>query len=549
MKSPLQITLAFVAMLASPDELRAKTENSYVPEEIRLQGVTVLPVDQVSTVLDRYTGQPLDFGELQRLRVELSQLYADAGYVNSGVVVPDQTLSEVLVLQAVEGELSRVEVVGNTRLRSTYLKKRFTQRNTGVLNIESLQSTLRWLQDDPNIERIDAELLPGTEPGGSVLRLSIDDPKRFSFSIGTDNYRAASLGAEALAVVLESQNITGYGEKTQLAFSTSEGSDAFSFRVDTPINARNSHLGVYYRQSDAQIIEQRFEQLDIESQVETLGLALWHPVFDSSRQTMALTLGVEKNVSESSLFGVPFSFSPGAQDGKSATATLEAGLEFSVRKQRSATALRLSYRRGFYAFGATRQPDFVGAASVLNPTGADGKFGRFRIQASVTRQFLESSGKFGGGAQVVAKVNAQLAEDPLLSLEKLSVGGRHTVRGFRENSFVRDSGVMVSTELVWPLFGVVGRAQGRNLSVVPFADYGWSWDKENVNPGDTDSTRKGRIGSVGIGLRWLPIRGLRTEFYWGESIDDSRRATERADTDYDLQDDGLHFLLSYTRAF
>ena len=169
-----------------------QSDVALVPQEIRLEGVTVLPTEQTDAVLAQFAGKRLGFGELQRLRVLLSQLYSEAGYVNSGVVVPDQEIGDVLVLQAIEGQLTRVEVVGDTRLRSSYLSRRVTGRNAGVLNVESLRSTMRWLQQDSNIERLDAELLPGAEAGESVLRLSVDDPKRFSVGITGDNHRAAS---------------------------------------------------------------------------------------------------------------------------------------------------------------------------------------------------------------------------------------------------------------------------------------------------------------------------------------------------------------------
>ena len=544
LKALLASTLLTVASAHAAEE-----DSAPVPQEIRLQGVTVLPVEQTDAVLAQFAGKRLGFGERQRLRAELSQLYSDAGYVNSGVVVPDQNNADVLVLQAIEGQLTRVEVVGDTRLRSSYLEQRVARRNPGVLNVASLQSTLRWLQQDPNIVRLDAELLPGLEAGESLLRLSVDDPKRFTFGLSGDNYRAASLGAEAATAVFSARNLTGFGERTQLSVSTSDGSDAFSARVDVPVDSRNSLLGLFYSKFDAQIIENRFRQLDIESEVESYGASLWRPVWETTTQSFAVTLAFEKKFSESTLLGVPFSFSPGAQDGESETATLEAGIEWALRKPRTALALRASYRRGFHILGATENSRDDGAPVALNPTGADGEFGRYRIQGSAIRQLITNPTDFGFGARLVVKANAQIAEDPLLSLEKLAIGGRYTVRGFRENSLVRDSGVALSVDVEWPLFGAADAASWRKLALVPFVDIGWSWDKENATPGGVDSDRTGRISSAGLGLLWQPVKGLRAEVFWGESISDNRPAGSRDTTDSDLQDDGIHFQVGYNYSF
>ena len=56
------------------------------------------------------------------LRVTLTRLYVDGGYVNSGVLLPDQEIKEGIVMyRAVEGSLTRVELVGDPEcVRNTF---------------------------------------------------------------------------------------------------------------------------------------------------------------------------------------------------------------------------------------------------------------------------------------------------------------------------------------------------------------------------------------------------------------------------------------------
>ena len=42
---------------------------------------------------------------------------------------------------------------------------------------------------------------------------------------------------------------------------------------------------------------------------------------------------------------------------------------------------------------------------------------------------------------LIVRQTLQLASEPLLNIEKFALGGINTVRGYRENQFVRDNGL------------------------------------------------------------------------------------------------------------
>ena len=135
------------------------------------------------------------------------------------------------------------------------------------------------------------------------------------------------------------------------------------------------------------------------------------------------------------------------------------------------------------------------------------------------------------------RADLQLAEDPLLPLEKLGVGGATTVRGYRENLLVRDNGFIGSVEFRFPVFRLPlpliseGPQDGR-VQLAAFYDFGWS---ENT---DLKSPDPHTISSPGIGLRWDPHRQIHGELYWGFAL---REVGELGEGD--LQDSGIHFAL------
>src|SRR5690606_19851492 len=115
----------------------------------------------------------------------------------------------------------------------------------------------------------------------------------------------------------------------------------------------------------------------------------------------------------------------------------------------------------------------------------------------------------------------QFSQDPLMSLEKLAIGGVNTVRGYPENLMVRDNGIAASIELHFPLPGWREGGSAQNLTFVPFIDYGRSWDDVDTDPGSpTRNTDKANsIMSAGLGLGWQPVRGLDFQLFRGADID------------------------------
>jgi hemolysin activation/secretion protein len=136
-------------------------------------------------------------------------------------------------------------------------------------------------------------------------------------------------------------------------------------------------------------------------------------------------------------------------------------------------------------------------------------------------------------------MDLQLATNPLLPVEQMAVGGRYTVRGYRENLLVRDQAFVASLESRIPLIRNTPLADF--LYLAPFVDYGRGWNKDLPTPPLKS------ISSTGLGLRWAltfissPFN-LQSQFeiYWGYPLRDVDIPEN------DLQDDGIHlqFLIS-----
>ena len=111
---------------------------------------------------------------------------------------------------------------------------------------------------------------------------------------------------------------------------------------------------------------------------------------------------------------------------------------------------------------------------------------------------------------------AQLTDDPLLAMYKLPVGGRYSVRGYRESQLVRDQGLATSIEYQFPaLVDASGQRRGK-LDLAVFADYGVSLDQNEpliglAPRGPRERRCRLALGSAaGIASRALPRRRSRS---------------------------------------
>ena len=95
-------------------------------------------------------------------------------------------------------------------------------------------------------------------------------------------------------------------------------------------------------------------------------------------------------------------------------------------------------------------------------------------------------------------------------------------------------------------------AHPRNLLIVPFLDYGRSWDRIDTDPDPLRNTDDAKyIIGLGLGLIWEPFTGLQAQLFWGLDVGDNFDVSDdpRTFRDPDLQDDGVHISVNYSVAW
>ena len=485
--------------------------------EIRVTGSTVFSAAELEQVSAPYLGRDVTTEDLSALRQALTLKYVNAGYINSGALLPDQEVGAgVIEFRIVEGRLSDITVTGAEHLDSSYVRDRLARGGVAPLNVGTLQDRLQLLLQGPFIERINAELAPGDRPGEARLNARIEEGPRSRLSATLDNDISPSLGQARIGLRGQLLSPSGRGDILGWDLGYAQGYAKVSVNYGIPINSRDTTLDFFADLSRASVVEKPLNALDIQSRSRTVGLRINHPVFRDARTQFNLTAGFDLRQSQSELLGTGFAFSPGVQpDGESRVSVFRFVQDYVSRDSTQVSAIRSTISRGVGAFGATNL-----GAGVPN-----GKFIGWLGQVQHARRLGKTD------SQLVLRFDAQVTNKPLLPLEQFALGGMRTVRGFRTNQLVRDYGYAASAEVRVPVL----RAQDGTavLQIAPFIDMGGAWNKGRA----TDSPTK--LGSVGVGLRYDPSPGIHAELYRAATF----AGRNVVNPSQSLQDRGWHLVL------
>ena len=507
-----------------PDSGGNESNVEFEVKKFNLKGNTVLEPAAVEAIVKDYRDRPITFADLLELETRLTKLYTQNGYINSGVVIAEQNISEgIVTLTAIEGTIEDINVSVNGRLKESYIRSRLRRGAKSPLNVNELSEALQLLQLNPLIESLNAELSVGLSRDRWTLDVNVNQGKAFDPVLFANNYRTPSVGSFQRGLELNHNNVLGYADRFSFVYKNTNGSNDFDGSYSIPVNAMDGTVGLRYRYVDSEIIEDEFDTLDIESETDEIELTFRQPLLLSanseSTQEFALGLEFSRQSNNTTLRGEVFpDLPPGADaNGDTNISALRFFQDWTKRTRKDVLAARSQLSAGVDIFDAT-----------VNEGEADGKFVAWRGQVQWLRQLVSRS-----NINLLVRSDLQLSSDDLVPLERFSLGGVESVRGYRQDALLGDSGLFASAEVRIPFYRW---SNGQSsISAIPFIDFGTSWsNSENINQ-DEENT----VASLGVGLQLDLSNTLRTRIDYGIPL------VEVSDSNDTLQEQGLYLSLEY----
>lgn len=484
-----------------------------------LQGNELFSDTQLTAVVSPYLKRPKNLVTVQLIRKAITAHYIKNGFVNSGAIIPPQTLSDNEVhIKIIEGYLTKITIENNQQLKDSAVIRHLKHLYKQPLNIQQLQNALLSLEQTAVIDRIHSTLHPGTTRGKSTLELHIEEAKPFNFNGHFSNHHAVQSGEYGVELQATHNNLSGDGNTLAAILSKTEGSETIAISYHHPLPNHLSTLLFTAEKGQSHITEQPLETLDIKARKNSFQLGWQYPLIQQRHRKTTFTAKVTHDEYHNWLLGIPFSLSQGQEQGEAHISALRLQFNNLTKRPTSITAFQQQLNIGIEAFNATnhagREPD--------------SQFTTLRTQAQHILRLEPSSPH-----TLLLKADLQMSDQPLLSAERFSLGGANTVRGYRKGVLSRDNGLQLTAEFSSPINSLLNLTSHdtRPLKASLFIDYGLGKNRHSRD------TRK--LYSWGLGLTWRS-RHISAELYAAKALKEIDIGLDDA-----LQDRGITFKLSY----
>jgi len=472
-------------------------------QEYRVLGNTVLPNRAIETVLYPRLGDAKTIEDVQAARSALEQAYHQAGYATVFVDVPPQEVTDGVVrLKVTEGRLRERTISGARYFSEEKILEALPATKPGqVPRLPELQRQLNAVNTQTADRSVVPVLKPGPDPGTMDLALKVDD--HLPVHGGLDLNNQYTPGTEPLRATVSLGYYDLFGELDSLS-----GQYTWAPQKAGQVSVLNAVYGVHPFDDG---IRPSFAFINSSSDVATVGTLgvlgngqvymgrVSVPVANGLGGTQSLTLGLDyKHFRNTiSLSNMPSVIQP--------MSYVNASLAYGGAWQRL-TAPGLVQSGSF---------DLSVDAGPRGPANSNLDFANNRYQARGNYIYLRGDGamtlRLPAKLFLILRAAGQVALDPLVVYEQLSIAGADGVRGYLEAEELGDSAIKGTVQLqTSPL--VVHQRSWADLFV--FFDAGRSRHLEAL-PDEASWTS---LRSFGAGLDVLPGHSITGYLTWVESL-------------------------------
>lgn len=441
---------------------------------IDFTGNTKVATEVLNQKVAQYVGKSLTLAELYAVASELTRFYQSQGYPLASVNVPVQRVAGgKVLLEVTEGRIGkvRVEKQGGGYYRTEVIQKHLQELKLGeVVTSAALEREILLLNDLPGIEAR-LVVVPGEEGGTSDLVVQVIEDS-FAFYAGADNHGRKDIGENRLSF---NMYVNGLGRGDDLIFNFTRSEDGLlnygRAAYSLPIGTDGGRFSASYLVSDYENSDPAFAVLEPAGMSSTIRGEYSFPLERSRLSNKVLVVGLQTVESQTEALGV-----------------ITYRNEITLLDVTMFNNRVLGDRRSVsWSYGFSGNGEFNGGTPGEDDQQCCKLVGDFSI-----------TGPVGESSYQLFKMRAAWSNDVVSDIDRFSLGGPYSVRGYEASELRGDSGFDASWEFHKP-FGI---SRGR-ADFVLFADAG----QVSVN-GPTGSFDSSLLGSLGTGFSIHDLKGF-----------------------------------------
>jgi hemolysin activation/secretion protein len=498
--------------------------------EIRVDGNTVLPQEQVEEVVYPYLGPGRTAADVEKARKALADAYLKAGYVTVSVSNAHwvDRAQGVVGMHVVERRVERLNVNHARYFVPNAVREGAPSLAPGrVPNIKQVNADLVGLNQLPD-RTVAPELRPGRRPDTVDVDLNVTDALPLHGTLEVNNRYNADTHAERLNASLTYDNFFQRGDSGTISYSVAPEDvrdaeiESASYLFHIPDNKMS--LLFTYLHSNSNVIA--LGSTDVAGRGTTAGFRLLIPLGttsygDHQSFTQSFSVGWDyKKFYELDQFGALNPNGTFETNGTPATQApityypVSANYAMNWTGPKSTTDVNLGVELGIAHLGSS-ETEYDNKRFLATPG-----FSILHLTVARTQELPY-------GMQAWVSATGQESNQPLVSSEQIALGGADSIRGYLEAETLGDYGAYLQSELRSPDLKRWLKARLlHSWRFHLFADTG----VVNLHNAELGTRTTNGLSSVGVGTRvnlWGYLNGSVQDAQTLNNSPDTKAGTNR----------------------
>jgi hemolysin activation/secretion protein len=247
-------------------------------------------------------GKEVSLAELRDVVGQVNALYKARGIATARAVLPTQDIVGGIVrVRLVEGRVGTVSITGASPRSAAGVRDQLAIRGGTLADPAGLEHDLRVFGLN-NDDQLRAQLAPGEGYGTTDLVLTVQQPRRVSVDLFTDNSGYSSTGIFQQGAVARLYRLLAYGDRLTGAFVHSRGVRSGNVDYAVPVG-RMLRMSVNGAYGTTRVRNGALAQLDIRGTSKSVGGNLSALLFVGPRLVVTGTGGIQQTNSLTRITG------------------------------------------------------------------------------------------------------------------------------------------------------------------------------------------------------------------------------------------------------